>query len=168
MKNRIESAVLTLLPMSVGGLVLGAISYLASSPFLTPPLGASIYVCVRARGLAPAAPRRVIVSHVVGVLCGDIGRWLFSVTSTGISGPVVGWTNYAAAVVALVLTAFFLEITDSMHPPACATTLVVGYGLVDGFSGEAAMIGAAVILALMVAMRDSSSSPVTRPAGSPP
>lgn len=167
MIDRATSALRVALPMLFYGAVLAIPAWLLHAPFLAPPLGASIYVCVRARNLPPAAPHRIVISHLVAVLCGNLSRFLFDVHQSGFAGDVVGMPSFFAAVVAIAMTGLVLEFVDAFHPPAAATTLVVAYGLVDGFIPESYIVLAAVLLALSKVLVDRMSRPTVAIQGAP-
>ncbi len=143
---RVTAAAKLALPVAIGASLLSAIAYEIGYPMLSPPIGASIYVCLRHPDAVPAQPRRMIASHVLAVLSGRIAREIVSAQAMPLAEATKNSTVLLAGVIALALTTFLVELTDNPHPPAAATTIVVALGVLPTTAGQIALLGAAVVL----------------------
>lgn len=115
--------------------VTGAAAVLTGRPFLFPSLGPSAYLLATVPRAPTSQPRRVLGGHAIGVVAGLLAYHAFA------SGLVV--TDPAAtmdpdtlrlagsAMVSVSLTTAGMVATDLRHAPACATTLIVGLGLLS-------------------------------------
>ena len=83
-------------------------------------------------------PKRVIGSHILGVIAGFLAYHLFTqgIVVTGQIPPfsAVGLRLAVSSVVAIVLTVIAMLYFGIRHPPACATTLIIALGLLPTFS----------------------------------
>jgi CBS domain-containing membrane protein len=154
MTERVRRAGRFMVPVAAGGVLLAVPAWLVAAPFIAPPLGASVYVCFRARGMPAAAPRRVAVSHFAAIACALLARFLFDVNAIGMAACQQSASAMGAGVLAMALTTGALELLDAMHPPAVATTLVVALGIVSGTEPLAALAGGGLLLATAVAVFD--------------
>ncbi|WP_147252036.1 HPP family protein [Blastococcus sp. TF02-09] len=124
----------------------GVVGLVLHQPWLFPSLGPTLMVMTETPRQPAARPRNVIVGHAVGVAAGYL-----ALVVTGLTGapPVirtgVNWQFVLAAALALGLTSFVLQAIDMPHPPAGATTLIVGLGLLNK-PGELGVILLAVVL----------------------
>lgn len=126
--------------------VLGLITWATARPFLFPSLGPSAYLLAAEKGERARAsgPGHVIGGHLIAVISGLIAFHLFApptdiTTVLGSSSPASSLALLrfgAASVVAMMLTTIGMLATNTNHPAACATTLIVSLGvlstLVDG------------------------------------
>ncbi|WP_254272993.1 HPP family protein [Haloarcula marina] len=135
--------------LRVGALLstLGAVVWLSGLPFLFPSLGPTAYLFAT-RPAAPASkPRRVLGGHAIGVLAGLLAYHAVAggvvITASMGPGTVGGLRLAASGVVAVALTTAGMLLTDTGHAPACATTLIVGLGILTS-PVEGAIIVAAV------------------------
>jgi CBS domain-containing membrane protein len=129
------------------GLVAGA-SYVVDVPLLVPPLGATALLCVIIPGANASAPRNVICSHALAVLCGWIGLVL-SGSLTLPSAFIGGFQppHVLSAALSLGLTVAVTERLHVRHPPAGATSLIVALGVVPQPAQYAAVVGGAALTA---------------------
>ncbi|QIB74671.1 HPP family protein [Halogeometricum borinquense] len=108
-----------------------ATAWLAGVPALFPSLGPSAFVlAVRESG---PTPRTVLGGHAVGVAC---GFFTYLAVSTFLSVPTTPLDFHPpwlvlSGVVAVGLTSTGMLAFDAVHPPACATTLIVALGLMS-------------------------------------
>ena len=127
----------------------GLLAWLSGLPMLFPSLGPSAFVLALFQDSDATAPRRVIGGHLVGVVAGLVAYHLFAsgITMTAGTDPgsIEGLQLAASAVVATTLTAGGMLATDTRHPPACATTLIVSLGLL-----ATPLEGALIVLAVVV------------------
>ncbi|RDZ32004.1 HPP family protein, partial [Haloferax sp. Atlit-24N] len=86
------------------------------------------------RGAQPR-PSRVVVGHLVGAVVGFLSYALVAsgVTLTASPPPVSvdGLRLVTSGVVSVAATSWGMVKTDAVHPPACATTLIVSLGLLS-------------------------------------
>ena len=123
------------LPYTVAGgflamVSVGSLAMLLQAPLLAPPLGATAFLCFTAPRSRGASPRSVLLSHALGLLCGYVALLLTSMTeqSSAFAGGFRAGHVLACAlgVAGTILTCV---LCDAPHPPAGATTLVVGLGI---------------------------------------
>jgi CBS-domain-containing membrane protein len=128
--------------------LVAGVSYLVHAPFLVPPLGATALLCVVIPRANASAPRNVVCSHALALLCG----WVALAVSGAIHLPsafVGGFqpAHVLSAALALGLTVATTERLHVRHPPAGATTLIVGLGVVPDPSQFLAIVGGAALTA---------------------
>lgn len=109
--------------------IAAAAAWLADAPALFPSLGPTAFVLATS-GRRPS--RRVVIGgHAIGVLAG-LGSYLaISAVVPVPSSPLVFDPPWLACsgVLSVALTTVGMRLTDLVHPPACATTLIVSLGL---------------------------------------
>ncbi|WP_224448153.1 HPP family protein [Haloprofundus salilacus] len=152
--------------------VLGLTALVTGQPFLFPSLGPSAYVLATGIGDDDSTPRRVVGGHFIGVVAGLATYHLLAdgLVATQPVPPfsMAGVRLMTSATVAVGLTTAAMLATDLRHPPACATTLIVGLGLLTSVQ-ESAIIMVAIVLLLIVqqgllAVR-RATGPLTVPSG---
>ena len=147
-------------------LVAGA-SYFVHEPCLAPPLGATALLCVIIPGANASAPRNVVCSHALALVCG----WAALVVSGAnhLPSAFVGGFQPAhvlSAALAMGLTVAVTERLHVRHPPAGATTLIVGLGVVPEPAKFLAVVGGAALTAygaMLVHRVAGNPYPVWRP-----
>lgn len=124
-------------PVVVGVLILvcGLVAWVSGYPVLFPSLGPSAHLLATHPDSSESAPRRVIGGHAIGVVIG-LGVHTLITPDVGLSAlstPVTaaGLCLGVAAVLSMVLTTAAMAVTGLRHPPACATTLLVGLGILS-------------------------------------
>ena len=115
--------------------VLGVIAWGSGQPFIFPSLGPTAFVLAFEREYSRTQARRIIGSHLVGGVAGLLA-WVVvasgvSITATPPPFSDAGFRLAGSATVSIVLTSWAMIATDSVHPPACATTLIVSLGLLS-------------------------------------
>lgn len=115
--------------------LLGVIAWSSGQPFVFPSLGPSAFI-LASEGRGPETqPSRVVGSHLVGGVAGLVAFSLLSpnvsLTGTLPAMSLAGFRLVASAVLAIVLTSWGMIATDTVHAPACATTLIVSLGLLS-------------------------------------
>ncbi|MFC6796755.1 MULTISPECIES: HPP family protein [unclassified Haladaptatus] len=115
--------------------VLGALAWVTGQPFIFPSLGPSAFIlAVEQKGPATDL-RRVVGSHFIGALAGLVAYLLFAngvvVTATLAPSSPDGLRLAASGILSISLTSFGMFETDTVHAPACATTLIVSLGLLS-------------------------------------
>lgn len=117
-----------------GGLIaaLGGIVWLTGQPFLFPSLGPTAFVLSYQPEKRLWSAWTVIGSHFWGTIAGLASYHLFASGITLMDATGRGTATLplaASATCATVLTSALMIGTRSVHPPACATTLIVALGL---------------------------------------
>jgi CBS domain-containing membrane protein len=112
----------------IGGLA--ALSYAARTPFLYPSLGATAFLLVALPMKVASSTRNVVLGHTIAAAAGWLSLW-----ALGLNGQQMGLANgcdaphVVSVALALALTTFLLLTLRIVHPPAGATTVIVGIGL---------------------------------------
>lgn len=137
--------------------VLAAVTLATARPFLFPSLGPSAYLLAAGEGEkeAQSGAYHVIGGHLVAVVSGLIGYHLFAsgqlvieaLQSPAFSEPILRLG--ASSILGMMLTTIGMLVTDTNHPAAAATTLIVSLGILSTLR-EAAVIMLAVILLVVV------------------
>lgn len=110
--------------------VLAAVAVATCQPFVFPSLGPTAYLIFDVPDMPHAWPRNAILGHLVGVAC----AW-FALSVTGLldapSDVTTGISvaRAVAATLSLALTCGLMIWLGVSHPPAGATTLIVGLGI---------------------------------------
>ena len=128
---------------------LGLVAWASGEPFIFPSLGPSAYVLAFRRRFADTQ-RTVIGAHAIGGAAGLLAYTLFGhgATVTAAAPPLspMGLRLAASGVASVVLTSWGMMATDTNHPPACATTLIVSLGLLPEPRQVAVILVAVVVL----------------------
>lgn len=113
--------------------VTGVLAWVSGRPFVFPSLGPSAYMLASIPGDDRLSARRVLGGHLVGVLAGLAA---YHVLASGLvitpAAPPRSFGQLrlaASAVCSVALTTGGMRATETMHAPACATTLIVSLGL---------------------------------------
>jgi HPP family len=120
-------------------------------PVLTSTVGPTAYVFAAHPTSEAARFRNAVAGHAVAIACGLGALVVFglvhhpSVSETG--SPSLA--EVAAAIVAVGLTVFLLELVGSHHAPAAATALLIATGLAKP---GAPLIGLVLGLAIVIAL----------------
>ena len=126
--------------------VVGALAWATGSAMLLPSLGPSAYVLAA----IDDEPRRVVVGQFVGALAafGAVVAFAAGVPPLLEAAPqsTAAFRRVAAALVATVVATVGMHATNSRHPPAYATVLIVSLGIADGAREVAAFAAAVVVL----------------------
>jgi hypothetical protein len=130
--------------------VLGMLTWASGLPTLFPSLGPSAFVLAMFPESEASNPKRVVGSHVLGVVAGFLAYHLFA-PGVVVTGPIppfshVGLRLAVSSVVAIVLTVTGMLHFGIRHPPACATTLIVALGLLPTVSDGVVIIIAVVVI----------------------
>lgn len=114
---------------------LGVVAWGTGQPFVFPSLGPSAFVLAFERGGERTRPRRVVGGHLLGGVAGLVCYALLvpdvSMTAVPPALSAAGLRLAASGVCSVVLTSWAMMVTDTVHPPACATTLIVSLGLLS-------------------------------------
>ncbi|MFA1611278.1 HPP family protein [Halobellus rubicundus] len=111
--------------------LVAAVAWVTGAPAVFPSLGPSAFV------LATADSRPdgdvVIGGHAVGVAAGLVAYSIAVALVTVPAAPLSFEPPWLvlSGIAAVALTTFGMRVTDLVHPPACATTLIVALGLLE-------------------------------------
>ena len=135
------------------GVLLGCLGLLAwgtGRPFIFPSLGPTAFVLSDRTRLSPRGAWTVIGGHAWGTGAGLASYVLLASGTTLLdlraSGSLVGLELAASGTLAMVLTSILMMATRSVHPPACATTLIVSLGLLSTPVDGLIIVGAVALL----------------------
>ncbi|MFP9191757.1 HPP family protein [Natronosalvus vescus] len=130
--------------------VLGAVAWISGQPFIFPSLGPSAFILAFDRRSERTRTYRIVGSHLIGGVAGLLAFTLLangvSITQTPPAYSPEGFWLTTSAVVSIVLTTWAMIATDTIHPPACATTLIVSLGLLSTPTQVAIIVVSIVIL----------------------
>ncbi|EMA19955.1 HPP family protein [Haloarcula argentinensis] len=115
--------------------VLGILAWVTGQPFIFPSLGPSAFMLAFQRDRDRTGLVRVVVSHLIGGLAGLVAYVLLATGVSLVADPaafsMAGLRLVASATLSLVVTSWGMIATDTVHAPACATTLIVSLGLLS-------------------------------------
>lgn len=127
-----------------------AMAWLSGLPMLFPSLGPSAFVLALFQDSDATSPRRVIGGHAIGVAAGLLAYHLLgvtiSITAAADPGSFEALLLGASGVLATMVTAGGMLVTDTRHPPACATTLIVSLGLLSSPLEGALIVATVAVL----------------------
>ena len=130
--------------------VLGALAWGSGQPFIFPSLGPSAFMLAFDRRSERTESYRIVASHVIGGLAGLLSWTVLatgiSLTATLTAFSLEGARLAASATISLMITSWGMIATDTVHPPACATTLIVSLGLLSTPLKVGIMLASVVIL----------------------
>ncbi|MFC6768037.1 HPP family protein [Natrinema soli] len=147
-----EGAAFSTLYVGVLLAVPGLLAWITGQAFIFPSLGPSAFLLATVRESEVTAPRRVIGGHGIGVVAGLIAYHAIAPdlgVSVTTAAPVLATAQLrfvASGVVAVVLTSGGMLATETVHPPACATTLIVSLGLLSSIVDGVLIMLAVVVL----------------------
>ncbi|UIP00709.1 HPP family protein [Halobaculum sp. CBA1158] len=115
--------------------VLGSIAWVSGQPFIFPSLGPSAFILAFERRGERTRVYRIVGSHAIGGIAGLLAYWLVAGGVTLMATPAglspEGLRLAASGLLSIVATSWGMIATDTNHPPACATTLIVSLGLLS-------------------------------------
>lgn len=124
--------------------VLGLLAWATGRPFVFPSLGPSAFVLATDRPGDRPRPARVVGGHAVGAVAGLLAYALLAGDASLAAVPPprspAGLRLAASGTLALALTSGGMVVTDTVHPPACATTLIVALGILSTPLGVATIV----------------------------
>ncbi len=110
--------------------LIGLVAIATAQPFVFPSLGPTAFLIFDAPKIPDSCPRNAMFGHLVGVACAWASLAVFGLLDAP-SAMVAGVTpaRALAAGFSLGLTSALMTWLRVRHPPACATTLIVGLGI---------------------------------------
>lgn len=133
-------------------LTTGVLAWVTGNPFVFPSLGPTAFLLATEYRREVPAARSVIGGHAIGVAAGLVSYHAIALGLTfGAAQPVFSLAELrlvASGLVALVLTTAGMLGLDSVHPPACATTLIVSLGVLPTLFESGLIVVSVVVLYL--------------------
>ncbi|HYG59734.1 MAG TPA: HPP family protein [Symbiobacteriaceae bacterium] len=129
--------------------LLATLALITRQPYLFPSLGPTAIILFATPTVAVAAPRNVILGHLIGVLAGYGALVLTDLTldpPTFVAG--VTGARVVAASLALAVTGGLTAWLDCQHPPAGATTLIIALGIMSRPATLVVLMGAVLLLVI--------------------
>ena len=126
--------------------IAAAVAWLSGAPAVFPSLGPTAFVLSTDR---PGPSERVVVGgHAIGVVAGLLAYLVVSTVVPVPTSPLAFDPPWLAVsgVAAVALTTTGMRLTDLVHPPACATTLIVALGLLEPIQALVVVLPAVVSL----------------------
>ncbi|KAA9399621.1 HPP family protein [Haloarcula sp. CBA1130] len=115
--------------------VLGVLAWATGQPFIFPSLGPSAFILAFERESNRTQLTSVVVSHLIGGVAGLLAYTLLASGVSLVADPAAfstaGLRLVASATLSIVATSWGMIATDTIHAPACATTLIVSLGLLS-------------------------------------
>lgn len=130
--------------------VLGLVAWATGQPFVFPSLGPSAFVLAFETRREKVHPRRVIGGHLIGAVAGFAAYSLLasgvSLTAVPPAFSIAGLRLVLSGIVSVAVTGWGMLATDTVHPPACATTLIVSLGLLSSAVEVGVIVVSVVVL----------------------
>lgn len=115
--------------------ILGGIAWVSGEPFIFPSLGPSAFLLAFERRGERGWLSQIVASHVIGGVVGFVAYSLFAsgvtITATPPPGSLAGLRLSMSGILSIILTSWGMIAGDTIHAPACATTLIVSLGLLS-------------------------------------
>ncbi|WP_396611957.1 HPP family protein [Haloferax sp. S1W] len=132
---------------------LGVVAWASGQAFVFPSLGPSAFVLAFASESERPRSTRVVGGHVIGAVAGLLAYSLLGAGTTLTAAPpafsLTGLGLVASGFLSVVATSWGMVATDTVHAPACATTLIVSLGLLSTPT-EVGIIVTSVVLLVVV------------------
>jgi CBS domain-containing membrane protein len=127
--------------------LVGGIALWVRAPLLFPAIGASAFLACAHPGAPFSAPRNALCGHAIGLVSGSLGAGLLGVAR---DHPWLvqtdPWRAVASCSLALACSTWGMQILRAGHPPAGATTLIFGCGLMGGWRDALAVLASVITL----------------------
>ncbi len=122
----INALIAGFLAVFIGGLA----AYLLGEPLLFPSLGPTVFILFETPMVETGSPRSTITGHFVAMAVGLfflVAFGLYGLPSTTVYG--VTFAHVCAASLSVAVTSGILVLSQTRHPPAGVTALIVSLGL---------------------------------------
>lgn len=131
-------------------LVVSIIGWASHQPLIFASLGPTAYEMIEKPRQPSSRPYNVVIGHLIAVLAGFAALFIvraWSVPAVSVHG--VPLPRVWSAVIAALLTAFFVLLLKAGQPAALSTTLLISLGLMQT-AQDGLMIMAGVVLITLV------------------
>jgi hypothetical protein len=130
--------------------VLGFVAWVSGQPFIFPSLGPSAFLLAFERHSDWQRTYGIVGSHLIGGIAGLLAFTILGNSAVVVGSPPAlsadGLRLVASASLSLILTSWGMIATDTIHAPACATTLIVSLGVLSTPTQVAIIIVSVVLL----------------------
>lgn len=131
---------------------LGLIAWGTGQPFIFPSLGPTAFVLAFDRHSDRAHLLQIVLAHLIGGVAGLLAWTVVgpgvSITATPAPASAEGLQLTVSATVSIILTTWGMIATGKVHPPACATTLIVSLGLLSTVFRVGIIVASVVTISL--------------------
>ena len=139
--------------MFINGLVtiaiLSVLALLTRSSFVFPSLGPTAILFFLAPNAESSRPVNALAGHAIGIVCGYAALLITGLDQApSVMVSDVNMQRVVAASLALALTGAIMALTNKLHAPAGATTLIVALGFITDISDLIVIEVAVGLLAL--------------------
>jgi hypothetical protein len=126
--------------------IAAGVAWLSGAPAVFPSLGPTAFVL--STGRSGPSERVVVGGHAVGVVAGLVSYLAVASVVPVPASPLAFDPPWLAVsgVVSVALTTIGMRRTNLVHPPACATTLIVALGLLEPLQALVVVLPAVVSL----------------------
>jgi CBS-domain-containing membrane protein len=90
-------------------------------------LGSSTFIVFAMPRYVSAQPRRLIGGHIIGIVCGLAGYYLFTIRPLAVLTGQWYWIPVAAAALSIGLSILLMPVFNAEHPPAAGTALGIAF-----------------------------------------
>jgi hypothetical protein len=115
--------------------VLGVLAWATGQPFIFPSLGPSAFILAFERDGDRTQLTSVVLSHLIGGVAGLVAYSLLASGVSLVADPaafsMASLRLVMSATLSIIVTSWGMIATDTVHAPACATTLIVSLGLLS-------------------------------------
>lgn len=115
--------------------VLGGIAWGSGEPVIFPSLGPTAFILAFEQRGERTQMVPIVGSHLIGAVAGLLAYSVLaaeiSLTATPPAASMARFQLAMSGVISIVLTSWAMIATDTVHAPACATTLIVSLGLLS-------------------------------------
>lgn len=145
----------------------GALAWATDQPWVFPSLAPTVLLVFETPLRPQASPRHTVLGHAAGILIGYGSLAAFGLVHSP-AATTTGFTPARIGVVALAVavTTFVLHAIRCTHPPAGASALIVGLGILRTPQQLAVMFGAVVLITVLAWILNRLTG-VTMPLWSP-
>jgi CBS-domain-containing membrane protein len=133
-------------------LIVGVVALLFSEPWLIPSLGPTAYLYAESPKHPNSRAWNVVLGHGLGFVAACIAVYVFAANGHPpvLTSRDIDFERLAASVLAVFLASAAMKLTNSNHPPALATVLIVTLGSLTVGWRTAGIVAVAVILTAIV------------------
>lgn len=115
--------------------VLGGIAWASGELFIFPSLGPSAFILAFERSGERTRTYRVVGGHLIGAGAGFLAHAALAngiaITTAPPPTSSEGLWLALSGVASIIATSWGMIVTDTIHAPACATTLIISLGLLS-------------------------------------